>query len=91
MSINRLPPFLPTWSSGGLLEEHVVLFGSEFGRLPMAQGQDGRDHNITGYSMFLAGGGREGGYTHGATDEFGGEGDRRSHAHQLTCTRPCSR
>jgi uncharacterized protein (DUF1501 family) len=33
----------------------LVLFGSEFGRLPMAQGADGRDHNITGYSMFLAG------------------------------------
>jgi len=36
----------------GLLEDTVVLFGSEFGRLPTAQGHDGRDHNITGYSMF---------------------------------------
>ena len=41
----------------GLLDETLALFGSEFGRLPMAQGPDGRDHNITGYSMFLAGAG----------------------------------
>jgi uncharacterized protein (DUF1501 family) len=39
----------------GLMDGTLVLFGSEFGRLPMAQGADGRDHNITGYSMFLAG------------------------------------
>ncbi len=55
----------------GLLEDTLVLFGSEFGRQPTAQGQDGRDHNITGYSMFLAGAGVKAGYTHGATDEFG--------------------
>ena len=39
----------------GLLDETLVLFGSEFGRMPTAQGPDGRDHNITGYPMFLAG------------------------------------
>ena len=55
----------------GLLDETLVLFGSEFGRQPTAQGQDGRDHNITGYSMFLAGAGVKAGYTHGGTDEFG--------------------
>ncbi len=55
----------------GLLDETLVLFGSEFGRQPTAQGQDGRDHNITGYSMFLAGAGVKKGYTHGGTDEFG--------------------
>ncbi len=56
----------------GLLEDTLVLFGSEFGRLPAAQGDDdGRDHNITGYSMFLAGAGVKKGYTHGATDELG--------------------
>jgi hypothetical protein len=37
----------------GLLEDTLVLFGSEFGRLPTSQGADGRDHNITGYAMFL--------------------------------------
>jgi hypothetical protein len=56
----------------GLLEDTLVLFGSEFGRLPAAQGDDdGRDHNVTGYSMFLAGAGVKKGYTHGATDELG--------------------
>lgn len=54
-----------------LLDETLVLFGSEFGRQPTSQGKDGRDHNITGYSMFLAGAGVKAGYTHGATDEFG--------------------
>jgi hypothetical protein len=55
----------------GLLDDTLVLFGSEFGRQPTAQGPDGRDHNITGYSMFLAGAGVKKGFTYGATDEFG--------------------
>ncbi|HET6406345.1 MAG TPA: DUF1501 domain-containing protein, partial [Chthoniobacteraceae bacterium] len=55
----------------GLLDETIVLFGSEFGRLPTAQGEDGRDHNITGYSMFLAGAGVKKGFSYGGTDEFG--------------------
>jgi uncharacterized protein (DUF1501 family) len=55
----------------GLLDETLVLFGSEFGRLPTAQGADGRDHNITGYPMWLAGAGVKKGFTYGATDEYG--------------------
>jgi hypothetical protein len=56
----------------GLLEDTLVLFGSEFGRLPAAQGDDdGRDHNIAGYSMFLAGAGVKKGFTYGSTDELG--------------------
>jgi hypothetical protein len=55
----------------GLLAETLVLFGSEFGRLPTAQGPDGRDHNITGYPMWLAGAGVKPGFTYGATDEYG--------------------
>jgi len=55
----------------GLLDETLVLFGSEFGRMPMSQGVDGRDHNITGYPMFLAGAGVKKGFSYGATDEFG--------------------
>ncbi len=55
----------------GLLEETLVLFGSEFGRQPTAQGPDGRDHNITGYPMWLAGAGVKAGYSYGATDEYG--------------------
>jgi hypothetical protein len=55
----------------GLLDETLVLFGSEFGRLPTAQGVDGRDHNITGYPMFLAGAGVRKGFSYGVTDEYG--------------------
>jgi hypothetical protein len=55
----------------GLLDETLVLFGSEFGRMPTAQGPDGRDHNITGYPMWLAGAGVKKGYSYGATDEYG--------------------
>jgi len=57
--------------SRGLLDETLVLFGSEFGRMPTAQGPDGRDHNITGYPMWLAGAGVKKGFTYGATDEYG--------------------
>ena len=55
----------------GLLDDTLVLFGSEFGRMPTAQGIDGRDHNITGYPMWLAGAGVKAGFSHGATDEYG--------------------
>jgi hypothetical protein len=55
----------------GLLDETLVIFGSEFGRLPMSQGPDGRDHNITGYPMFLAGAGVKPGFSYGSTDELG--------------------
>jgi len=55
----------------GLLDDTLVLFGSEFGRQPMAQGNDGRDHNITGYSMFLMGAGVKPGYNYGSSDEYG--------------------
>src|SRR5207244_7947891 len=67
----------------GLLDETLVLFGSEFGRMPTAQGPDGRDHNITGYPMWLAGAGVKQGFGYGATDErseerrVGKEGRRR--------------
>jgi hypothetical protein len=54
----------------GMLEDTLVVWGGEFGRTPMAQG-DGRDHHIKGFSWFLAGGGVRGGISHGATDEFG--------------------
>jgi hypothetical protein len=55
----------------GLLDETLVIFGSEFGRLPTAQGPDGRDHNITGYPMWMAGAGVKPGFSYGATDEYG--------------------
>ena len=54
----------------GLLDDTLVIWGGEFGRTPMAQG-DGRDHHMKGFSMWLAGGGVKGGMTHGSTDELG--------------------
>jgi len=57
----------------GLLESTIVLWCGEFGRLPISQGSDGRDHNGRGFSLWLAGGGFRRGYVHGATDEFGYE------------------
>lgn len=54
----------------GMLEDTLVIWGGEFGRTPMAQGS-GRDHHIKGFSLWMAGGGVQGGITHGATDDFG--------------------
>ena len=55
----------------GLLDSTIVLWTGEFGRLPVSQGADGRDHNRHGFSLWLAGGGFKAGHAHGATDEFG--------------------
>jgi hypothetical protein len=55
----------------GLLDETIVLWTGEFGRLPVSQGTDGRDHNRHGFSLWLAGGGFKRGYVHGGTDDFG--------------------
>lgn len=57
----------------GLLGSTIVMWGGEFGRLPVSQGPDGRDHNRRAFSLWLAGGGFRGGHVHGATDEFGYE------------------
>ena len=54
----------------GMLNDTLVVWGGEFGRTPMAQG-DGRDHHIKGFSIWMAGGGIRGGMTLGATDELG--------------------
>ena len=55
----------------GLLDSTLVVFASEFGRTPGTQGSDGRDHHIFGFSVWMAGGGVQGGIVHGATDEIG--------------------
>ncbi len=72
----------------GLLEETLVIWGGEFGRQPVSQGdQGGRDHNPKGFTYWLAGGGVRGGVSYGETDEFGGEAvvDRR-HVRDLHAT-----
>jgi hypothetical protein len=55
----------------GMLKDTLVVWGGEFGRTPMSEKGNGRDHNPTGFSMFMAGGGIKGGQVIGATDELG--------------------
>ena len=55
----------------GMLDETVVVWGSEFGRTPGAENTDGRDHHPYGFSIWMAGAGIKKGVTHGATDELG--------------------
>jgi len=55
----------------GMLDETLIVWGGEFGRTPMSQGGDGRDHHIKGFSFLLAGGGTRRGVTYGATDDLG--------------------
>ncbi|MFO1094531.1 MAG: DUF1501 domain-containing protein [Planctomycetaceae bacterium] len=71
----------------GLLDETLVLWGGEFGRSPVAQKGDGRDHHPYGFTMWLAGGGIRGGLVHGATDEFGWYAvENNVHVHDLHAT-----
>jgi hypothetical protein len=55
----------------GLLDSTLVVWGGEFGRTPVSQSGDGRDHHKQGFSLWLAGGGIRGGQAYGATDELG--------------------
>lgn len=57
----------------GLLKDTLVIWGGEFGRTPHSQGDDGRDHNHKGFSMWMAGGGVKGGLRYGRTDDYGYE------------------
>ncbi len=71
----------------GLLEDTLVLWGGEFGRTPTSQGNDGRDHNHHGFTVWMAGGGVKGGMTYGATDEFGFKAvEKPVHVHDLHAT-----
>ncbi len=63
--------FLTDLKSRGLLDDTLVLWGGEFGRTPTSQGNDGRDHNPHGFTMWMAGGGVKGGYAYGSTDDYG--------------------
>jgi hypothetical protein len=71
----------------GLLEDTLVVWGGEFGRTPMTEGKDGRDHNPYGFTMLMAGGGVKGGMAYGETDEFGLYGvDGKVHVHDFHAT-----
>lgn len=71
----------------GLLEETLVVWGGEFGRTPVSEAGDGRDHNPYGFTMWLAGGGVRGGVAYGATDEFGFQAvENRVSVHDLHAT-----
>ena len=63
--------FLTDLKSRGLLDDTLVIFGTEFGRTPAAQGTDGRDHHPHAFSIWMAGGGVRGGMAYGQTDEYG--------------------
>jgi uncharacterized protein (DUF1501 family) len=63
----------------GLLDSTLVVWGGEFGRTPEAQGGKGRDHNNTGFTMWMAGGGVRGGTVTGATDEIGLKATEQPH------------
>ncbi|MBM83234.1 MAG: sulfatase [Planctomycetaceae bacterium] len=71
----------------GLLDDTIVLWGGEFGRTPVAQGDNGRDHNPQGYTMWVGGGGFKGGMTWGKTDDYGYYAvEDKVHVHDLHAT-----
>lgn len=71
----------------GLLEDTLVLWGGEFGRTPVAQGKNGRDHNPEGFTMWMAGGGVQTGIRYGATDDYGYyAAEKKMHIHDLHAT-----
>ncbi len=73
--------------SRGLLDSTLVVWGGEFGRMPMSEGSNGRDHNPHGFCMWMAGGGIKGGTVIGATDAVGLRAvDGRTHVHDIHAT-----
>lgn len=71
----------------GLLDETLVVWSGEFGRMPTSQSAKGRDHNPKGFTAWLAGGGVKGGVVHGATDEIGyAAAEDKVHVHDLHAT-----
>jgi hypothetical protein len=71
----------------GLLNDTLVVWGGEFGRTPIAESGDGRDHNPYGYTIWMAGAGVKKGFVYGATDEFGYYAtEDRMHIHDLHAT-----
>jgi hypothetical protein len=70
-----------------LLKDTLVIWGGEFGRTPHSQGNDGRDHNNKGFTLWMAGGGVKGGMNYGMTDDYGYEAvHNRMHIHDWHAT-----
>ena len=75
----------------GLLDDTLVIWTTEFGRMPCSQGGKGRDHNPFTFTSWLAGGGIKGGVTHGASDEWSYKAAGQSRPTATTCTpRSCT-
>ena len=73
--------------SRGLLDSTLVVWGGEFGRMPMSEGSNGRDHNPHGFCLWLAGGGVKGGQVIGATDAVGlRAAEEKTHVHDIHAT-----
>ncbi len=73
----------------GMLDDTLIVWGGEFGRMPFSEGKNapGRNHNPYGFSMWLAGGGVQGGINYGKTDELGFEAvENKIHLHDLHAT-----
>ena len=71
----------------GLLDSTLVVWGGEFGRMPMSEGSNGRDHNPHGFGMWLAGGGAKGGQVIGSTDAVGlRAAEEKTHVHDIHAT-----
>ena len=71
----------------GMLDETLVIWGGEFGRTPMSQLGDGRDHHMNVFSMWMVGGGIRGGTSYGASDDFGYHiAENEVHVHDLHAT-----
>jgi hypothetical protein len=88
--------FMADLKMRGMFDDTLIMWGGEFGRTPAVElptpgsnagKQRGRDHNHYGFTMWLAGGGARGGYTHGTTDEFGFQAvENKVHVHDLHAT-----
>lgn len=73
--------------ANGMLDDTLVIWAGEFGRTPVSQGGDGRDHNPYGYTIWMAGGGTKPAFTYGATDEIGYHAvENRMHIHDFHAT-----
>ena len=86
-STSRSPACWRILKSAACSKTRSCLWGGEFGRTPVAQGDDGRDHNPQGFTMWLAGGGVKAGLRYGATDDYGYYAvENKVHLHDLHAT-----